>query len=149
MPGHDGVYCIVSDGKLDCSIQGLNKLSPLGTKKKFYTGSRLRPRGPASYPFIYHFWQKWYPFAYAAVKVTRQWKSTLSLASGSCYGKSRQEFSMKTAFCIFDRSLFIRVIWAIFQLPCDHFPCFVFVFTHPLTQRLRSPWSAVGKQHAQ
>ena len=24
MPGHEGVYCIVSDGKLDCSIQGLN-----------------------------------------------------------------------------------------------------------------------------
>ena len=37
---------------------------------------------------------------------------------------------MNTAFCIFDKRLFIRVIWAIFQLPCDLFPCFDFVFTY-------------------
>ena len=47
MPGHDGVYCIVSDGKLDCSIQGLNMLSTVGT----YTG-RLRPRGLVYITFL-------------------------------------------------------------------------------------------------
>ena len=117
MPGHDGVYCIVSDGKLDCSIQGLNMLSTVGT----YTG-RLRPRGLASSPLYNIFGRNGTP-----LRTPRQWKSTLSLALGSCYGKSWLELTLHFAYL---SEVYSSVIWAIFQLPCDHFPCFVFVFTY-------------------
>ena len=39
-----------------------------GGTKKIYSGS-LRPRGPTPYPFIYHFWQKRYPFVYLPLQM--------------------------------------------------------------------------------
>lgn len=92
MPGHDGVYCIVSDGKLDCSIQGLNMLSPVGT----YTG-RLRPRGLAASPLYNIFDRKGTPSGVRR-KSHATVESTLSLASGSCYGKSWLELTLHFAY---------------------------------------------------